>query len=264
MDPAGARALIALNNTFYREHAASFSATRQAPWQGWGRVADELRRIEPTGPAGALAVLDLACGNMRLARFLAEALLGTPLVYHGVDDCAELAGTCCDDAREAEAGAASTQTFDSGARTRWAASPTRPHSAPADTSITGRNACADGSTATAQPDYSPVSAPREDLIPPNRKHDTLSPASVCFHRLDILSAALSRGTDALERLGLAPCDGGCCFGFMHHVPGFRLRADIVRCLLGALRPGGIAALSFWQFMDDERLAAKAAPRRSAP
>ncbi len=35
-----ASSLIQLNNTFYREHSASFSDTRQAPWPGWVRTMD--------------------------------------------------------------------------------------------------------------------------------------------------------------------------------------------------------------------------------
>ncbi|MBM6942744.1 class I SAM-dependent methyltransferase [Collinsella intestinalis] len=98
MDQAVARKLIALNNRFYRSHAASFSATRSTPWTGWEKVA---RLVEAargkTGGAAAfptsLHVLDVACGNMRLARFLAQALPQERIVYHGIDRCAPLAQT---------------------------------------------------------------------------------------------------------------------------------------------------------------------------
>ena len=38
MDHASARKLIALNTTFYQQHAAYFSATSQAPLTGWNRM----------------------------------------------------------------------------------------------------------------------------------------------------------------------------------------------------------------------------------
>lgn len=74
------------------------------------------------------------------------------------------------------------------------------------------------------------------------------------YELDVLETLL-----ASERL---PVPSGCfdlaaSFGFMHHVPGKQLRRTLLRDLVRSARPGGIVAVSFWQFMDDERLAAKA-------
>lgn len=86
-----ARQLIELNNRFYRENASSFSATRQAPWRGWDRVVEELIAARPTA-ATHLSVLDVACGNRRFARFLAEKLPHTRLTYLGIDNCSELSG----------------------------------------------------------------------------------------------------------------------------------------------------------------------------
>ena len=43
MDNATAQNLIDLNTRFYAKHAASFSATRSTPWEGWQRVADLAR-----------------------------------------------------------------------------------------------------------------------------------------------------------------------------------------------------------------------------
>lgn len=68
--------------------------------------------------------------------------------------------------------------------------------------------------------------------------------------------------DVLERLAAgAPLptgfDSAVSFGFMHHVPSKGLRTELVRQLVESVRPGGVVALSFWQFMRDERLAAKA-------
>ena len=57
--------------------------------------------------------------------------------------------------------------------------------------------------------------------------------------------------------GIPACDLSCCFGFMHHVPSEDLRLAVIRALIASTAPGGTVVLSFWRFMDDERLAAKA-------
>lgn len=89
MDAQLARELIACNNEFYRRHATSFSATRQAPWQGWARVAEAARALAE--PSSALRVLDVACGNLRFERFLAEQTSATEFSCLAVDSTPELA-----------------------------------------------------------------------------------------------------------------------------------------------------------------------------
>ncbi|MDY2776856.1 MAG: class I SAM-dependent methyltransferase [Collinsella sp.] len=174
MDERCARGLIELNNRFYAANAASFSATRSAPWEGWRRVEGELGR---TGAleTGRLKVLDLACGNLRFERFLAGLLPEGGLSATAIDSCPALG--------HAEEG-------------------------------------------------------------------------VDFVELDILDALMGSG-DAPRTPLAAACDLAVCFGFMHHVPGFALRARVVGELVRATRPGGLVAISFWQFMDDPRLARKA-------
>lgn len=88
MDVQLARELIAYNNEFYRRHAASFSATRQAPWQGWAHVVEATRAL--TEPSGTLRVLDVACGNLRFERFLAEQMPAVELSCLAVDSTPEL------------------------------------------------------------------------------------------------------------------------------------------------------------------------------
>ncbi len=195
MDTDDARALIALNNRFYRDHAASFSATRTAPWQGWARVVELAASASDTKADAPLRVLDLACGNMRLARHLARTLPRTRINYYGVDRCAELASADCPSARPGDG---------------------------------------------------------DGRAPENvRAH---------FREVDILEALLSptAAGNNLEPLGGIPaCDLSCCFGFMHHVPSRDLRLAVIRALIASTAPGGTVVLSFWRFMDDERLAAKA-------
>lgn len=179
MDIATARALNALNNAFYAQHAASFSATRSAPWDGWRQLANLLRECGWRGAGDeARSVLDLACGNLRFEQFLTNEFPSECLSFHAVDSC-----------------------------------PT--------------------------------------LVP----DDALHAQAIAYHECDILEAALNHA-DPLA--GIPACSLSVCFGFMHHIPGAELRYAVLTSLIEHTAPHGLIAPSFWQFMDDERLARKAA------
>lgn len=79
--------------------------------------------------------------------------------------------------------------------------------------------------------------------------------AVKFRTLDIVESLLD-GTFA-DRLPHAECDLAVAFGLAHHLPTFSLRARLLEGLMGSLRPGGFAVVSFWQFLNDPRIAAKA-------
>jgi SAM-dependent methyltransferase len=83
VNDATARALNALNLSFYRDSAELFAETRRAPWPGWRALLPLLRRHAHA------RVLDVGCGNARLASFLA-AELGAPFLYCGIDASAPL------------------------------------------------------------------------------------------------------------------------------------------------------------------------------
>lgn len=103
MDARTMRLLNEVNAAFYTRAAPSFSATRHAPWPGWTRCLADARAaaVIPAGRAGdaaaaeasrrlagqPLRVRDVACGNLRFARFLAEQLPNATIDYHGVDAC---------------------------------------------------------------------------------------------------------------------------------------------------------------------------------
>lgn len=84
MDKDTARRLVQLNNDFYRENAASFSATRASAWPGWERVLASL-------PAAPRSVLDVACGNLRFKHFLDKRFDSLSPEYHAVDSCSAFA-----------------------------------------------------------------------------------------------------------------------------------------------------------------------------
>ncbi len=83
MDRDTVLTLNALNRRFYAARAADFSAARQDPWPGWEPLRQHL-----AGAAAPQRVLDLGCGNARLARFLRAGRV--PLAYTGIDACSAL------------------------------------------------------------------------------------------------------------------------------------------------------------------------------
>lgn len=174
--------LCALTGEFYRANAESFSQTRQSPWQGWVRLLEvmDARAAERE----LLRMLDVACGNLRFERYLADALPGRMLSGWAVDNCEPLV----------EAGERS--------------------------------------------EFGPL--PR-----------------IAFQNLDVI-ARLSGGRlwESLEAPD-ASRDLAVSFGFMHHVPLECWRAELLRTLIAKVRPGGFVAVSFWRFLNSDKLARKA-------
>lgn len=174
--------LCALTGEFYRANAESFSQTRQSPWQGWVRLLEVMdARAAEREP---LCVLDLACGNLRFERYLADALPGRMLSGWAVDNCEPLV----------EAGERS--------------------------------------------EFGPLSR-------------------IAFQNLDVIER-LSGGRlrESLEAPD-ASRDLAVSFGFMHHVPLECWRAELLRTLIAKVRPGGFVAVSFWRFLNSDKLAGKA-------
>lgn len=174
--------LCALIGEFYRANAESFSQTRQSPWQGWVRLLEvmDARAAERE----LLRMLDVACGNLRFERYLADALPGRMLSGWAVDNCEPLV----------EAGERS--------------------------------------------EFGPLSR-------------------IAFQNLDAIER-LSAGClrEALEAPD-ASCDLAVSFGFMHHVPLERWRVELLRALVAKVRSGGFVAVSFWRFLNSDKLAGKA-------
>ena len=230
MDIATARSLIDLNNRFYARNAASFSATRSAPWAGWRALSELLAQHgwlspddEGTGASKEHRVLDLACGNLRFERFLADEFPKLNLRFVAVDSCAEL--TCDTAVRDIDCTYRQIDVLqallDCDENTPGSACPAvviAPGSACPAVAITPGSTCP---AAFVAPGYAPApeAGPTFDLC--------------------------------------------ASFGFMHHVPGEHLRRRLLDRLLDCTSPGGLLAMSFWQFMSDDRLSRKADQADSA-
>ena len=241
---ACAQGLIALDNAFYAEHAASFSATRSTPWQGWERLAGLLReRGGPwtggtgggfgDGSAGAVRVLDLACGNLRFERFLHEAFPELTFTIHAYDSCPDLV----------EEGAGES------------------HPAPAEEGMDG-GGCLDVSFHELDVLDALLKRMEADSAD-GGAHDptvckTTGPATcTAAGQVTGMAPGPAIGGDGDPLLDAPPCALTVCFGFMHHVPDGTLRRAVLDALVDATAPDGIVAVSFWRFMDDPRLARKA-------
>jgi len=196
MDIGTADRLRQINNDFYRDHAASFSETREHPWQGWHRCLEVLREMNDDKQDGdfgfdlnRFSVLDLACGNQRLKSFLKNELPEAEITYYAVDYCDALIPS----------------TFE----------------------------------AVANSDTPATSA-----------------TVVNYQSLDILEL-LHKRAELGESLAAPVCDLSVSFGFMHHVPLYAHREEVLRSLIRQTRRGGYVIVTLWQFLKDQVLREKA-------
>ena len=172
-----AEQLSRITSEFYAQQAQSFSATRQAPWQGWQKCLE----VTPQLLAGEKpSVLDIGCGNLRFTRFLCDEAGIVPAKYFAVDNCRPLV----------ESGDVDEQV-----------------------------------------------------------------SELAFIELDVIKSLLDNTLSS--RLTAPPCDLVVAFGFLHHVPGAKNRLKLLRTLLEKTKPGGFVCVSFWQFMNNQKLADKA-------
>ena len=80
-------------------------------------------------------------------------------------------------------------------------------------------------------------------------------SELIFIELDVITSLLDNTLSS--RLTVPACDLVVAFGFLHHVPGAQKRIQLLRALLRKAKPGGFVCVSFWQFMNSQKLAAKA-------
>lgn len=80
-------------------------------------------------------------------------------------------------------------------------------------------------------------------------------SELAFIELDVIKSLLDNTLSS--RLTVPACDLVVAFGFLHHVPGAQKRTQLLRTLLDKTKPSGFVCVSFWQFMNSQKLAAKA-------
>lgn len=196
MDELTRRQLLALSAGFYRAHATEFDASRaHHPWPGWQRVFGALRaRSDGARDDGGrdseegtpLRVLDVGCGNARLAAFLDERLAGT------------------------------------------ASDPDRPGLAP-------------------RLRYVGVDANAALLEAARARLPTRMAGPVALIQQDFLAEP-----EVGSGLPSGPFDLVAVFGVLHHVPGRETRLALLKAARARLAPGGLLALTAWQFADRPR------------
>lgn len=84
---------------------------------------------------------------------------------------------------------------------------------------------------------------------------------VHFHECDIARLLMDSSDLGWDELPL--CDRCVSFGFMHHLPLFRQRVHLLDLLVRKTKPQGFIVVTFWQFLRDARLRAKARPVEGA-
>lgn len=220
MDTKTAEILCKTTADFYRAQAASFSATRTAPWHGWVRCVDAMTKALGAGECSASCGVGSQCSvdegiSHEEACFLKGSIdyladEGTVLTECAVLSVFDLA---CGNLR-----------FE---RYLEEALPD------ASLRIYAVDSC-DELVASADGPSAPVTYESSDIV-----------------------GGLIEGLP-LSRLHHAPqSDMAVSFGFLHHVPGEELRVRVLEGLVDAVRPGGCVAVSLWQFMNNPALAAKA-------
>ena len=80
-------------------------------------------------------------------------------------------------------------------------------------------------------------------------------SQLSFIELDVIQSLLDNTLSS--QLTVPACDLVAAFGFLHHVPGAQKRIQLLRTLLDKTKTGGFVCVSFWQFMNSQKLAAKA-------
>lgn len=82
-------------------------------------------------------------------------------------------------------------------------------------------------------------------------------AGLRYQNLDVMETLLQENTLA-EYIDASPCDVSASFGFMHHIPRQENRLKVLQALVEKTYAGGLVMVSFWQFLQNDDLAKKAA------
>ena len=220
MDTKTAEILCKTTADFYRAQAASFSATRTAPWHGWVRCVDSMTKALGVMRRGASCGVGSQCS-----------------VDEGVshEEACFLKGSieCWVDEDISSANSLVFSVFDLACGNLRFERYLEEALPDASLRIYAVDSC-DELVASADGPSAPVTYESSDIV-----------------------GGLIEGLP-LSRLHHAPqSDMAVSFGFLHHVPGEELRVRVLEGLIDTVRPGGCVAVSLWQFMSNSTLAAKA-------
>ena len=248
MDTSTIQALIALNNQFYAQHAASFAATRSAPWHGWSALADLLReRSQNSETPGEVSASNHASSKRDASGPTAPSPKKPPSSLHALDN------------RRASV---TTPIATPGSRPALDDTNDRIPEHRARTVLDPARTVLDLACGNLRFEeflacefpHARFSFNAVDTCPALASPQALAQANIRYREVDILQNALA-GHRFID--GVPACDLTVCFGFMHHVPSRELRSAVLETLCAHTAPNGLIAVSFWQFMRDERLARKA-------
>lgn len=162
-------------------------------------------------------VLDVACGNLRFEKFLASQLPERQIQVWALDSCDELLPQTC-----------------AGTLVKKVNADTLPKEERAH--IAEKTCAVD---VTAAPDVTDA---------------TDAHLQINYLHCDVMEAI---GSSKAFAHGIPQADISVSFGFMHHVPLPEWRVQLLNSLIEATKPGGFVCVSFWEFLADEGLAAKA-------
>ncbi len=227
MDKTTIQTLCDINTRFYQSNAPSFSATRNAPWLGWKKCAHLFEEKVFAGTNPNVSVLDLACGNLRFEEFLSEQFPHVAFSFYAIDNCNELLPNEKVSVQSEKPAQQGTQSKLAGVLTKDCF---------ASNKIVFQNQDIIASLLSEEDEARAQTNTTTSQTYKTRAQTNQNPASQsCGARFDI---AVS-------------------FGFMHHIPTQQLRLKALQKLIDAVRPGGLIAVSFWEFLNNEKLAEKA-------
>ena len=284
MDIQTARSLSALTTEFYRQASTSFSDTRRHAWPGWER----LLAVSGLASLDSPRVLDLACGNLRFERYLAER--GMRARVWAVDNCDDLAlsaeGLASDVPRREDADTANfalraRELAGDDSRQRGAGCddlalsaeglasdvPRREDAGAINLALRANELAGDDSRQQGVGCNDLASRSKESMRSEARRQELGrsffttadgGPLAVAYQHLDVMECLYAE-SDLSPAIDAPACDLCVSFGFMHHIPLREHRMQVLRALVDHARSGGLVALSLWQFERDPRIAGKARP-----
>lgn len=242
MDLSLAKKMCQLNNDFYRDQAVSFSDTRHAKWPGWECCLKAVSSVFLDQSNSVL--LDVACGNLRFEKFLASQLLERQIQVWALDSCDELLPQTCAGTLVEKVNA---DTLSKEERAHIAEKTCA-------VDVTAAPGKADGADTPGV--KGAAAAPEKAGVADSVENAGAAGAHLQINYLhcDVMEAI---GSSKAFTYGIPQADISVSFGFMHHVPLPEWRVQLLNSLIEATKPGGFVCVSFWEFLADEGLAAKA-------